>query len=512
MSVKDPNKAYLNMVDRWQRCRDASAGKDAIYNAGEKYLPKLTDMSQPEYDAYRGRAPFFNATWRTISGLQGMMFRQPPQVEVDQSILPYLDDITMSAVPMQIFTLELVEEVLTVGRVGVMVDYPQVDISSLTLADAQAQNLRPMMKSYLAESILNWKMSPVNNKTVLSQVVLQETVEIYKDEFTFNDSTQYRVLDLFPLKLSDNSIRTIYRVRVFTVEPNGAGILEDVLQSTTFPIINGDYIDYIPFYFLGTDDVSCNLDVPPLIDLIDMNISHYQCTADYEHGCHFTGLPTPVISGYTPTATDDKFGIGSMTAWVFPRADAKASYLEFTGQGLGCLERNLAAKEQKMAVLGARMLEAQSAGVESADTAGIHRSGEQSTLASIAQAFSLGFTNALKTFSSFAGIEDTSKVTFDLNRDFFPPIIDALTLTALVAGWQNGAYSYQSLFNMLKQNEIIALEQTVQGEIAAMKIHPPLIPGGTQVNQNAQQQHPTQQTLDPANPTIRQLQTPPKSD
>lgn len=502
MSVKTKHKDYLAREQQWKRCRDASAGRDAIYDAGERYLAKLPDQSQPDYDAYRGRATFFNATWRTISGLQGMMFRQPPEIKISDEIKPYMNDITLSGVPTQIFMLKLTEEILTVGRVGIMVDYPQVEnVASMTLADAITANLRPMMKQYVTESILNWDVANINNAVVLSQVRLQECVKIYSNEFTFTEKTVYRVLDLVkvPSGPDGTETRVVYRVRMFEIKTEN-GIEEDVCYSTVFPMINNDFLSYIPFYFISTDDVDPDVDIPPLMDLVDMNISHYKTTADYEHGCHFTGLPTPVISGYTPENSDAKFGIGSMTAWVFPRVDAKAFYLEFTGQGLASLEKNIAAKEQRMAVLGARMLEAQPTGTESADTAGIHRSGEQSTLASIAQAASIGFTLALRTFCSFAGTKDVTEVSADINRDFFPPIIDALTLTALIAGWQNGAYGYESLFNMLKQNEIVPLEKTVEEEIASMKLHPPLIPGGTQVNQAGKT--PIE------NPTQRQLQTP----
>lgn len=502
MPVNTEHKDYIAMSDRWQRCRDASAGKDAIFAGAERYVSKLADQSQQDYDAYRGRAPFFNATWRTISGLQGMMFRQPPVVTVPDNIKPFTQDITLSGVPLQIFALEVVEEVLTVGRVGILVDFPQVDTENMTQADAISQNLRPMMKSYIAESIINWKTGLVNNKNILTMVVLKEAQQEWTDEFTAKSKTVYRVLDLVQVIDSSTQLsKGIYRVRVF-IQDTVAGEIQDILLSEVYPVIQGQPVDYIPFYFVSTDDLDCDIDIPPLMDLVDMNISHYQSTADYEHGCHFTGLPTPVITGYKPENTKASFGIGSMTAWVFDNPQAKAFYLEFTGQGLTALKENISAKEQKMAVLGARMLEQQPGGVESADTASIHRSGEQSTLASIAQATSLGINQAMQTFCSFGGISDTSQVSFDLNRDFFPPLIDALTLTALVAGWQNGAYSYESLFAILKQNEIVALEQTVDGEIAAMAKHPPLIPAGTKVNQDNTGTHA------PANPTIRQLQTP----
>jgi hypothetical protein len=80
------------------------------------------------------------------------------------------------------------------------------------------------------------------------------------------------------------------------------------------------------------------IDEPPLIDLVDANLALYGINADYRHGLHFTGLPTPVVSGYQPQKDGEKFYIGSTSAWVFPDPQAKAVFLEFTGQGLDALK------------------------------------------------------------------------------------------------------------------------------------------------------------------------------
>ncbi|WP_457831240.1 DUF4055 domain-containing protein, partial [Staphylococcus aureus] len=91
--------------------------------------------------------------------------------------------------------------------------------------------------------------------------------------------------------------------------------------------------------FMSVDDLTPTVDLPPLVDLVDMNYAHYLVSADYEHGCHFAGLPTPVVTGYTPQngpngEPPEKLYIGSAAAWVFPQPDAKAYFLEFEGQGL----------------------------------------------------------------------------------------------------------------------------------------------------------------------------------
>jgi hypothetical protein len=325
MSVKTQHKEYTEYFAQWQRCRAAYEGQDEIHEGGSEYLPRLTGQSDDEYAAYVNRATFYNATGRTISGLQGMLFRKDAMMDVAPVVKPMLGDISLEGDPLHLFVQELVEECLVVGRVGLFVDFPQVDVQAVTAADAMAMKLRPMLRMYETESIINWRMTTIGNVRTLSRVVLQEEVEVVgKSEFESACQVQYRVLDLAPSPVKDD-LRQVYRVRVFLVDKDGKDVQigEDV-----FPIVAQQLLDYIPFYFVGIGGMCCDVEEPPLLDLVNINISHYKTTADYEHGCHFTGLPTPVITGYTPDTSygsQATFGIGSTTAWVFRGRTPKPS-------------------------------------------------------------------------------------------------------------------------------------------------------------------------------------------
>jgi hypothetical protein len=79
------NSTHLNYDDNaaaWSRARDVFAGEDAIKSAGERYLPKLDSQSADEYNAYRARASFFNATARTADGFVGLIFRREPTFKI----------------------------------------------------------------------------------------------------------------------------------------------------------------------------------------------------------------------------------------------------------------------------------------------------------------------------------------------------------------------------------------------------------------------------------------------
>lgn len=460
---------YKEMQNKWRRCRDAAAGQDAIRAAGELYLPKLSDQTPEAYQAYLLRASFFNATWRTICGLTGMMFRKPEIIDVPESIKPMLEDVTMGGEPLHIFAQELAEECFVVGRVGVMADYPVIDVAQgITVAEAQQRGLRPTLQRYTAESIINWRMGLVNNVSKLMLVVLTEETYVAADEFSGANELRYRVLDLVPS--GADATQMVYRMRVFRI--NKQSDSQEQIGPDAFPLMNGKPLTDIPFIFLGTDSITADVDAPPMIDLVDVNLSHFRVSADYEHGCHFTGLPTPVVAGYQPTVEGEKLFIGSTNAWVFPDPATRAYFLEFGGGGLSVLEKNLDRKEAQMAALGARLLAADKRLNETATTAAIHHGGETAVLSAVAQVLSIGLTHALTIFCEWAGV--TEKVTFAINRDFFPVPMDAPTLTALVGAWQAGAISQETLFENLQEGEVISSETDFEKEAAKIANAPPV--------------------------------------
>jgi len=449
--VSTTHNSYDAMVDVWKQCRDNSKGQRAVHAAGVTYLPKLIDQTDSAYNGYKQRATFYNAYYRTITGLKGMLFKEDPQPTIPGMLDPMVEDITLTGVPLKSFSQSVAVEILTVGRVGVFVDHPVVKAGT-TLADYNVLNLRPSMSLYRAESIINWRTGNVNNQNILTMVVLREEKKSVdaSDRFTTNNNVQYRVLEL---------VDSRYTVSVYIVNDKG----EDVLLSESVPTINSTPLNYIPFSFISTDDLTSEINEPPLVDLSNVNMSHYRTTADLEHGAHFTGLPTPVVSGYTPAEEGEKLYIGSQSAWVFPDPDAKATYLEFSGQGLASLENLLNRKESQMAILGARMLEVQSKGIEAAETAQIHRKGEESVLAGVAATLSMGITKALTWFAAMAG-DSTSVIEYEINTDFLPTGMTPQMLTALVGSWQSGAMSGDALFNNLKDGLLYNPDDTYSDE------------------------------------------------
>jgi hypothetical protein len=480
--VRTQHPSYKKMAPVWERCRAVMAGQDAVHAGGEKYLPKLGEQSNESYLAYKLRAGFYNASWRTVAGLCGMMFRKPPKQTLSVKATAYAKNIDMQGNALDQFAQDVGFEVLEVARIGLLVDHPvalvNADGTAPTVAQVEAQGQRPTIQQYEAETIINWKKRNVKNQTVLSMVVLTEQHLEADPDNAFGEIAEerYRVLDL------DDS--NLYRVRIYRIAKDGS---DEQVGQDTYPLMNGKPLDFIPFVFIGPDGTEAEPEIPSLMDLIDLNLNHYRVTADYKHGLHFTGLPTPWISGYTPQiktlgALPEKLYIGSETILVFPETGAKAEFLEVKGD-FKALRECLDSMKQEMATLGARMLSDTSIRqVETFGATAIKHVAENSILAALALAVSKGLTTALGWFQEWSG--DTKPVIYDINRDFMPVQMDAPTMTALMAAWQGGALSTPELFDLFKRGDLVESDKTIeqhQGEIDAEP--PPAPPSNTQPGQ-----------------------------
>lgn len=458
MALDTEHPEYAAKKPQWQKLRDCAEGQEAIQRNGKQYLPKLSGQSEDDYKAYLKRTLFYGATARTIDGLSGMVFRKAPQIEVPTGAKAWLNDVTLSGLSITEFAEQIVDDSITVGRSGILVDHPST-IEGTTVAQAEASNIRPFLKHYSTEAIFNWKTESRNNAQILTQVRLWEWVELPGNyEFDVNIRKQIRVLDL-------NEIGQ-YRQRIFIEAIHPITRRKEWVQlgPDIIPLKNGVPLDRIPFYFIGVKSGTPSVEKPPLIDLANANISHFVSSADLEHGAHFTALPTAVITGHTDDVGEgeetEEYRIGSATAWVFPNAETDVKYLEFQGQGLEALETRVRKKEEYMAFLGARMLSPDKKGVEAAETAEIHRSGEVSVLSSLAGSSSDQIEKALTFMCEWGG--QAGKVSFRLNNDFMATKMSPQELTALLQTWQGGGIAFDDFLDNLKRGEIVREDRTAE--------------------------------------------------
>jgi hypothetical protein len=458
MALQDPRTEHNNAKLWWGRCRDVIAGADRVKAKREQYLPRLSGQDETEYVAYVTRANFFNGTQRTLASLVGSVFRVDPATEIpdapQKAIEEQLADITLDGVPFLGFAIEAVEEVLAVGRFGVLVDMPG---DTGTAADR-----RPYWVSYEAEQIINWNVTKTRDGYQLSLVVLKEEVDVLSaDQISTEKKEQFRVLRLVPNPSSANGYSYQVEIHEWILDSAGkaSGVLR--LKDTVTPTRTGKPLEFIPFVFINPTTVRPSIEKPPLLDMVDVNLSHYRSSADYEHGLHFTGLPTPYVIG---APKDGVLKIGSGVAWMLDGPNAGAGMVEFTGQGLQALEKALESKVAQMDVLGARLMD-KGGQAETAEAVRSRYAAAHATLKTIVTTVSQALTQALRwhVWWSGADVKDT-EVTVKLNQDFFETVLSPQDVQALILAHQSGEISFETLYFNLRRGGLTRPDVDVEAE------------------------------------------------
>ncbi len=452
MPLNTPHPEYTRFLPKWTRARDVLAGEDTLKSKGEAYLPRLRSQITDDYDDYKRRAAFFNATARTAEGFAGLIYRRDPAIRLpdDPHLRPAMaalkDDVDLSGTSITQYSKKLVDEILTVGRAGTLIDWEQ-------------KEQRSYLSFYRAEDILNWRVERIDGRNHLVFVVILEAMpDKNSDEFCPAFHRQIRVLRLQPGPGGDLS----YAVDLWRETREDKHSDPQWKQiSHVIPTRFGRPLPGIPFIFHGPHHALPSVSKPPLDDIIAVNLDHFRLNADYKHGVHFTALPTAWVSGFDVEGAAN-LKIGSSTAWVSKQVGATAGFLEFTGQGLTTFERAMAQDEKLMAFLGSRLLESQRKAAETAEALSIRQSGEHSVLMNIALSLSQSLSQALRWACWWHSPDQErpedlpeDKIFCRLNTDYESNAMTAHELTALVQAWQAGAISRDSMLDLMRQGEVL---------------------------------------------------------
>jgi Domain of unknown function (DUF4055) len=487
MSVATKHADYVHYEQTWVALRDAYAGSGAVKlprdasrptsgvkAAGTKYLPRPSGMRREEqYILYRDRAVWLGATERAVQGLTGAVFRRPPQVEAPTRLTPQLEDVTQTGVPLRTFAEQAVRETLLMGRFGVLVDYPAPERLPDGTEIPPPPDARPYWVAYTAEEIVNWRTMQRQGDTLLSLVVLAETVSEpegvwpHEDFFRTADRRQYRVLRLNEDGWYEQSVWTTQARRGRQAAATGT------LEQRWLPLRQGEPLDFIPFCFMAPFSLEPHVEKSLMEALVEVNYQYYRHSADYEHALHMTALPTAYITS-TGMEAGTEYTIGSSVAWVIADSTATVGMLEFHGQGLQSHEHAMESDIKNMGTMGARLLESAPAIAETATANRNRLDGADSPMQSLITTVSHGLMQALQVHSWWAAatdnVDDTA-ITLSLNRDIVANTMEPLLLTALVNALLNGTISYETFYYNLARGEVARPMIPVEEEQALLELH-----------------------------------------
>lgn len=428
MPVQSLHPAYEAAQDDWQRNRDAVAGQAAIRRGGDRYLPRpnandTSEANRARYARYLERALWYAAPERTKASLIGSVFRKGPEKqELAPQVEYLLEDADGTGTSLEQVAKEIVGELLEVGRVGVLVDYPEA-AAGASQEEVERQGLRASFATYPAESIINWRVSKVGGRYLLTLLVLREVIEKGEDEFAKDIVIQYRVL-----RLSDG-------VYTQTVYDDAAQQVGDVIEPRN---ADGNRWQVIPFVIIGAETNRAEVDAAPLTHLCNHAIAYWQTSADhrenlYMHGQLTLGISSDMDVEEWQRANPDGVKVGAPMGVFLGKG---GSFTTASAPESSSLSKALEDLRAEMAELGAQIIR-KSGQAETAEAARIEASAESSVLSNVVGNASEGIEQCLEWAAEFMG-GDPKAVLFKLNTEFFDETLDPQTRTVMLNEMDRG--------------------------------------------------------------------------
>lgn len=429
MPVSTHHPEFAENEHIWEMCEDFVAGEQKVKAAGTKYLPKLSGQTPAKYEAYKDRAPFFGGVARTVSALTGAMFRKLPAINLPTALEYMRRDATGTGMSLNEVAIALTTEIMKTGRAGVLVD--RDDIGG-----------KPYLVTYDADDITNWDITPGNEFIVLEECKIERNPD---DKFELMERERYRELTF------DSNGDYIVNIWEETVVDAKSNKTEYRIVQVIQPIKNGRPIQYIPFCAISPTGLDLDIDRPPILDMVNVLLAWWRVSADHAHAIHTICVPTPVVSD-DGLLEDEKFVMSlGPDAVLKLSTGGKATFLEFTGQGLSEVTKH---KEQLMDMLGslgARLVvgTGNKTTIETAEGARIREATGSAILGSIIASVEAALEKVLRWAADWENA-DPETVEVKLNRELVSTSIDANMLTAMLNAVAQDKMSFDTFYKNLE--------------------------------------------------------------
>ena len=273
--AEDLERAY----DAWY-CLKGEATK-------RKYLPAEPAEPPNAYEGRLGRAVFADFFKAGIEAFAGVLSRSdlidpPPTFE------RAVDNVDLEGNSLQAFWLTVDALCLRDGGVPILVEMP--DGQPTDGANEAALNRRPYLVNRTRSTCLNWRTTIVDSVEVVSRCTFLEWAEVDNPDGDFGVMYEERYRVIEPGKW------TLYKLTkradgTLTLEVVGKGQYLDAKQQP---------LTVCPVVWYPAEKAGFGKGGPPLRQVVEHCIEHFQMRSDLKEKTHKCAMPVPVRKGAPP--------------------------------------------------------------------------------------------------------------------------------------------------------------------------------------------------------------------
>jgi len=461
--VRKPSAAVLEMAQHWPMIDALIGGTCSMRKAGKAYLPKWPNEEEKSYETRLESATLFPAFARTVEVLSAKPFSKPLTQSEDTParIKELCEDIDQQGRNLHVFAADVVEEAMSHGLSGILVEFPKA-AGVKTQAEEAAAGVRPYFVHVHPGQILGYRAKCVLGMWLLTQLRLLETVTEEWGLFGELEIEQVRVL-------------TPGAYEIWRKSTLGTDVWFKYEEGTTSLKV----IPFVPVYGQREAFMKAR---PPLLDLAYQNVKHWQSQSDQDTIMHVARVPIVAMYG-----VDDKteLTVGASAAVKFTQSyqDARLEFVEHTGAAIEAGAKSLDKLEDQMRQTGAELLVIKPGGTSVPQTLADNETG-RCTLQRITEDAEDAFDAALQLMADWIG--EPSGGSVDLFDDFGVETLAEASADLLLKANQSGKISDETLFEEMKRRGLVGPERTWADEKeridqqgpALGAIPPPAVPLG----------------------------------
>jgi len=437
----DPNdpsqtsRDYDEMLPKWEKIEAVLGGTDAMRAAGETYLPQHAEEEPNRYNERLNTATLYNVTEQTLNTWVGKPFSDPIQYSEDmpQEVMDLLEDVDLMGNNLNVFARNWFRDGLAKAYSYALIEYPRRNDETddgkpvkRTLQNDRTERLRPYWVHIKPENVICAHTEIRNGKQFYVHVRIKEEVQ-EMEGFAEVFKQQIRVIT--------PGLQEVYRE-----EKQSNGKIEWVRKET----FKYD-LDFIPLVRYKVEDK------PPLIDLVDLNIAHWQSTSDQR--CILTVARFPILASSGGSAETTKLVVGPFTLLASSDPQSKFYYVEHTGNAIESGRKDLIDLEQQMMDYGSEFMKKKPSG-ETATARAMDGAEATSPLQDMTVRFIDALNLALLYTAKWMKIENPGTVV--ISTDFGPDEINSDDLTTLRESRKNRDISRRAYLTELMRRGVLS--------------------------------------------------------
>jgi hypothetical protein len=335
--VSTPSHAYTCMAEEWCLIDDLCGGTKAMREARETWLPKEEKETEVGYRARLQRSFLFPALSDTIDKLAGKPFSQPVQLEGNEKLPEALqgikDDVDRAGTSLTLFARELFKAGIQYGLTHVLIDFPNIpNAEKATLAQERELGARPYFTHVKPTNVIGWRTERLpNGKIKLVQVRIYETQTEPDGEWgeVVNEYIRVYGVDMWELWKKGPKQEKFVKV------DEGIHTFGEVPLKT--------------YYVNKTGFMTAK---PPLWDLAELNLCHWQSSSDQRNILRFARIGILFAKGFSDEDLDKGLYIGPNQLVCSSEPNADLRYVEHSGGAIGAGNDDLTKLESQMEILG----------------------------------------------------------------------------------------------------------------------------------------------------------------